>query len=163
MSKLIIVDTALADVDALIAVAADYLARRLGGTPPLDPAGLPRDAAGALAAIDLWAGDGAANWRAELTRFFEAHAPVHLVPDPELNGVLRRAAKGDWHLAVASALPSTPLDLELQQLGCARAFKAACAGDGSLEDALTAAQAALGGHDTPIARTRDEVLAAIGG
>ena len=35
--------------------------------------------------------------------------------------------------------------------------------DGSLEDALTAAQAALGGHDTPIARTRDQVLAALGG
>ena len=161
MSKLIIVDTALADVDALIAAAADYLARRLGGTPPLDPAALPDDAAGALAAIDAWAGDGAANWRVELTRFFEAHAPVHLVPAPELNAVLRRAAKADNHLAVASALPATPLDLELQQLGCARAFKAACAGDGSLDDALSMAQAALGGHDTPIARTRADVLAAL--
>ena len=34
---------------------------------------------------------------------------------------------------------------------------------GSLDDALSMAQAALGGHDTPIARTRDEVLAALGG
>lgn len=160
MTRLIVVDTALADVDALIATAAEYLARRLGGTPPLDPASLPRDAAGALAAIDAWAGAGAANWRVELTRFFEAHAPVHLVPDPELNAVLRRASKADHHLAVASALPATPLDLELQQLGCARAFKAACAGDGSLDDALSAAQAALGGSAVPIARTRAEVLAA---
>ncbi|MGI9186375.1 MAG: hypothetical protein ACR2J9_02460 [Gaiellales bacterium] len=161
MSKLIIVDTALADVDALTRAAAEYLARRLGGTPPLDPMALPADAAGALAAIDAWAGAGAANWRAELTRFFEAHAPVHLVPDPELNAVLRRAGKGDWHLAVASALPATPLDLELQQLGCARAFKAACAGDCSIDDALTMAQAALGGHDAPIARTRAEVLSVL--
>jgi phosphoglycolate phosphatase-like HAD superfamily hydrolase len=161
MSKLIVVDTALADVDGLIAAAADYLARRLGGTPPLDPAALPTDAAGALAAIDAWAGAGAANWRTELTRFFEAHAPVHLVPDPEVNAVLRRAAKAGHRMAVASALPATPLDLELQQLGCARAFTAACAGDGSLDDAISAAQAAVGGHDTPVVRTRAEVMAAL--
>jgi hypothetical protein len=150
MSKLIIVDTALTDVDGLVAAAAEYLARRLGGTPPLDPAALPADAAAALAAIDVWAGAGAANWRTELTRWFEAHAPVLLVPDPELNGILRRAAK------------AVPLDLELQQLGCARAFHAACAGDGSLDDAISAAQAALGGHDTPVARTRADVVAALG-
>ena len=162
MSKLIIVDTALTDVDGLVAAAAEYLARRLGGTPPLDPVSLPADAAGALAAIDVWAGAGAANWRTELTRWFEAHAPVLLVPDPELNGILRRAAKAGTHLAVASALPAVPLDLELQQLGCARAFHAACAGDGSLDDAISAAQAALGGHDTPVARTRADVVAALG-
>jgi hypothetical protein len=34
----------------LVAAAAEYLARRLGGTPPLDPAALPADAAAALAA-----------------------------------------------------------------------------------------------------------------
>ena len=161
MSGLIVVDSALADVDGLVHAAADYLARRLGGTPPLDPAALPPDAGGALAAIDAWAGSDVANWRAELTRWFEAHAPVLLVPDPEVNGALRRAAKADRHLAVASALPAVPLDLALQHLGCARAFRAACAGDGSLDDALTAAQAALGGHGSPVLRTRAELLAAL--
>lgn len=161
MSGLIVVDAALADVDALVHAAAEYLARRLGGTPPLDPEALPADAAGALAGIDAWAGDDVANWRAELTRWFEAHAPVMLVPDPDLNAQLRRAAKAGRHLAVASALPSVPLDLALQHLGCARAFTAACAGDGSLDDALSLAQAALGGHDTPVARTRDELIAAL--
>ena len=63
MSDLIILDTALADVDALVAESAEYLSRRLGGTPPLDPSALPRDAAGALSAIDAWAGADVANWR----------------------------------------------------------------------------------------------------
>ena len=162
MSALIVLDTALADVDALVAESAEYLSRRLGGTPPLDPNTLPRDAAGALSAIDAWAGTDVANWRQELNRWFDAHAPVRLVPDPELNSLLRRAAKQGTQLACASALPSEPLELTLQHLGCARAFKAVAAGDGSLEDALSAAQAALGGHDTPLVRTRAELVAALG-
>ncbi len=159
---LIVVDRALADVDALVADAADYLARRLGGTPPLDAAALPPDAAGALAAIDAWAGSEVANWRLELIRWFEAHAPVRLVPDPDVNATLRRAAKGGQRLAVASALPSEALELVLQQLGCARAFAVACAGDGSLEDALDGARAALGG-DPAIVADRDALLAALAG
>jgi phosphoglycolate phosphatase-like HAD superfamily hydrolase len=145
VSALIVVDRALADVDGLVAEAAAYLARRLGGTPPLDPASLPPDAAGALAAIDAWAGAEVANWRHELTRWFEAHAPVRLVPDPELNGALRRAARDGARLACASALPDEPLELMLQQLGCRRAFHAVVAGDGSLDDAVAAARAAVGG------------------
>jgi len=159
---LIVVDRALADVDALVADAADYLSRRLGGTPPLDAAALPPDAAGALAAIDAWAGSEVANWRLELIRWFEAHAPVRLVPDPDVNATLRRAAKGGQRLAVASALPSEALELVLQQLGCARAFSAACAGDGSLEDALDGARAALEG-DPAIVADRDALLAALAG
>ncbi len=161
MSALIILDTALADVDALVAEAAEYLARRLGGVPPLDPASLPRDAAGALAAIDTWAGTDVSNWRSELTRWFEMSAPVRLVPDPELNGILRRAAKAGTRLGCASALTTESLELTLQQLGCARAFAASAAGDGSLHDAVSAVQAALGGHDTPVASTRAEVVAAL--
>ncbi|MFM7247782.1 MAG: HAD family hydrolase [Actinomycetota bacterium] len=157
---LIVVDQALADVDALVAEAADYLARRLGGTPPLDAAGLPADAGGALAAIDAWAGDEVANWRQELIRWFEAHAPVRLVPDPDVNALLRRAAKGGQRLAVASALPPEALELVLQHLGCARAFTASCAGDGSLQDALDGARAALGG-DPAVVATRAELVTAL--
>ncbi len=157
---LIILDRALADVDALVAECADYLARRLGGTPPLDASALPVDAAGALSAIEAWAGSDVANWRQELIRWFEAHAPVRLVPDPELNAALRRAAKSDGSLICASALPPAALELVLQHLGCARAFHATVAGDGSLDDALSAAQATLGGA-APVAATRDEVLAAL--
>ena len=163
MSALIILDTALADIDALVGESAEYLARRLGGTPPLDPSRLPRDAAGALSAIDAWAGEDVANWRQELIRWFDAHAPVRLVPDPELNGMLRRAAKQGTHFACASALPAEPLELTLQHLGCARAFKAVAAGDGSLSDAISAAQAALAGHDAPIVATRDQLVSALAG
>jgi len=163
MSALIILDTALADIDALVGESAEYLARRLGGTPPLDPNALPRDAAGALSAINTWAGADVANWRQELIRWFDAHAPVRLVPDPELNGLLRRAAKQGTHLACASALPAEPLELTLQHLGCARAFKAVAAGDGSLADAIGAAQAALGGQNTPIVERRDQLVSALTG
>jgi len=158
---LIILDRAVADVDVLVADCAAYLARRLGGTPPLDAAALPSDAAGALSAIEEWAGADVANWRQELIRWFEAHAPVRLVPDPELNAVLRRPAKAGGRLVCASALPPAALELVLQHLGCARAFHATVAGDGSLEDALSGAQAALGG-DAPVASTRDQVLSALG-
>jgi phosphoglycolate phosphatase-like HAD superfamily hydrolase len=159
---LIVVDSALADVDGLVREAADYLARRLGGTPPLDAAALPPDAAHALAAIDAWAGEDVANWRQELIRWFEAHAPVRLVPDPEVNAALRRAAKGGTRMAVASALPPAALELVLQHLGCARAFAATAAGDGSLEDALDGARAALGG-DAPVVATAPELATALAG
>ncbi len=159
---LIVVDRALADVDGLVADAAAYLSRRLGGTPPLDAAALPPDAGGALAAIDVWAGDAISNWRQELIRWFEAHAPVRLVPDPDVNASLRRAAKAGQRLAVASPLPAEALELVLQQLGCARAFAVACAGDGSLDDALDGARAALGG-DPPVVAGRDDLLAALAG
>ena len=43
MTALVVADSALADVDGLVAAAAAYLARRLGGTPPLDVATLPLD------------------------------------------------------------------------------------------------------------------------
>ena len=70
---------------------------------------------------------------------------------------LRRAAKGGQRMAVASALPPEALELVLQQLGCARAFAATCAGDGSLGDALDGARAALGG-DPPVVDARDALL-----
>lgn len=161
MKSLVITDAALADIDALTAEAADYLARRLGGTPPLDPSALPTDTAGRLAAIDLWAGADVANWRQELTRWFEAHAPVRLVPDPEINGLLRKASRDGQKLACASALPATPLELMLQQLGCGRAFTAVVAGDGSLTDAISGARAALHDHQAPVVTTRAGLVAVL--
>lgn len=161
MNHLIVTDSALTDVDALVAAAADYLSRRLGGAPPLDPAALPTDAPGALAAIDGWAGSEVANWRSELTRWFEAHAPVHLVPDPDLNGLLRRASRSGCRLACASSLPPEALELMLQQLGCARAFNAVAAGDGSLDDAVGACRAALGDDVTAVVSTREALVTAL--
>lgn len=162
MNALIVTDRALADVDALVAEAAQYLASRLGGTPPLDATALPHDAAAALQAIDAWAGTDVANWRQELIRWFEAHAPVRLVPDPEVNAALRRAAKDGRRMACASALPAPALELMLQQLGAARPFAAVVAGDGSLDDAISAAHAAVG-RDAPVVASADALRAALAG
>ncbi len=160
MSSLIVTDRALADVDALVADAAQYLASRLGGTPPLDAGALPADAASALQAIDAWAGTEVANWRQELIRWFEAHAPVRLVPDPGVNALLRRAARDGRRMACASALPAPALELLLQQLGAARPFHAIVAGDGSLDDAISGARAAVGA-DADLVSTPDALRAAL--
>lgn len=158
MTPSIVVDRAIFDVDALVAEAATYLARRLGGTPPLDPAALPTDAAGAITAIDAWAGAAAANWRTENVRWFEAHAPVRLEPDTALNATLRRARRSGATLALASALPQEPLDLVAGHLGVTRSFAAICGGDGDLERAIAMAHSAIEAPDAPVLTSRTALL-----
>jgi phosphoglycolate phosphatase-like HAD superfamily hydrolase len=144
VTRAVVVDRAVFDVDELVAAAADYLSQRLGGTPPLDPAALPHDAGAAIDAIDAWAGSDAANWRAEFLRWFEAHAPVRLQPDTTLNAALRRARRDDARLALASVLPQPALELVCAHLGIARSFAATYGGDGDLERALVPARADVG-------------------
>lgn len=145
MTRAVVIDRAVFDVDGLVAAAADYLAQRLGGSPPLDPSALPSDAGAAIAAIDAWAGTDAGNWRVEFLRWFEAHAPVRLHPDTELNAALRRARRAGAELALVSVLPEAALDLVAAQLGIARSFAALCGGDGDLDRAVDDGRAALGG------------------
>lgn len=161
MTAFVVLDRALFDVDALVAEAAGYLSRRLGGTPPLDPTSLPADASAAIAAIDAWAGTEAANWRAENARWFEAHAPVRLSPDTELNARLRRARRAGTALALVSALQPDALDLVAGQLGFARSFVALCGGDGDIDTAIAVAKTALQAEDAPILATRDALDAAL--
>lgn len=158
MSGLIVVDRALFDVGELVHEAAVYLARRLGGNPPLDPTSLPRDAGAALRAIDDWAGSAAANWRAENTRWYEAHAPVRLIPDTELNAALRRARRGGLELELVSVLPQEPLDLVAGHLGVARAFGGLHGGDGDLEAAIAQARASLGTPGAEVVDRRAALL-----
>ena len=62
----------------------------------------------------------------------------------------------------ASALPAPALELMLQQLGAARPFAAVVAGDGSLDDAISAAHAAVG-RDAPVVASADALRAALAG
>ncbi len=159
MTAIVVLDRALCDVDALVAECAAYLARRLGGTPPLDPAALPAEAGAAIAAIDVWAGAAAANWRAELVRWFEAHAPVRLTPDPDVSGRLRAAARGGTRLALASALPREAAALVAAHLPLRRQLAIICGEEDG--DAIAAARAALDAPAATVAADRAALLAAL--
>jgi phosphoglycolate phosphatase-like HAD superfamily hydrolase len=159
--KLVALDSALLPADAVWQDALRYLARRLGAVRPLDPAALPSDRAAAIAALDAWAGDDADNWRRELVRYFEAHAPVALAPDPELNAALRRARKAGLVLAVASPLPRAAAELALAHVGAGRAAAVLCTEEDG--DPVAAARAALDAPDAPVVADRAALEAALAG
>jgi phosphoglycolate phosphatase-like HAD superfamily hydrolase len=115
---MIVADGAFADADAVFAAAVEHVARKYAAIRPLDATALPSDRSAAIAALDEWAGDR--SWRAELVRFYEAHAPVLLRPDPALNGLLRRARRSGVDLTVVSPLPRAAAELFLSHLGVLR-------------------------------------------
>jgi len=145
VTALLVSDAAFADADAVFAAAVAHVAAKYAAIRPLAPADLPDDRAAAMTALDAWAGD--ASWRAEVVRFYEASAPVLLRPDPELNGLLRRARKGGRELTIVSPLPRAAVELYLAHLGVRRM-----------------ADAVLGEEDAPPAAavtTRAELVAAL--
>ena len=145
MTALLVSDAAFADADAVFAAALEHLAAKYAAIRPLQPRELPADRAAAMAALDAWAGD--ASWRAEVVRFYEASAPVLLRPDPELNGLLRRARRAGHELTVVSPLPRAAAELYLAQLGVRRM-----------------AEGVLGEEDAPpppAVTTRAELVAAL--
>jgi hypothetical protein len=135
---LVVRDEALGDATGVFAEAVAYLARRFERVAPLDPSSLPTDPAEAVAALDRWAGEGAANWRQELIRFYEAHAPVLLRTDAALNARIRSAVASGSRFAVASPLPTEAAELFVGQLGLRRAISHVCGGPTAVEDARTA-------------------------
>jgi phosphoglycolate phosphatase-like HAD superfamily hydrolase len=159
VSGLVVSDAALMPAAAVFAAAVRHLSRKLGGVRPLDPASLPADRAEAIAALDIWAGADAANWRIVLVRFYEAHAPVQLAPDPELNAALRRARRAGIRLAVASPLPRAAAELALAHVGAGRGAEAVCTEEDG--DPVAAARAALGAPDAPYVADRAALFAAL--
>jgi beta-phosphoglucomutase-like phosphatase (HAD superfamily) len=142
---LVVSDAAFGDADAVFAAATEHLAAKYAAIRPLAVADLPHDRAAAIAALDAWAGD--ASWRAEIVRFYEASAPVLLRPDPELNGLIRRARRTGRQLTIVSPLPRAAAELYLAQLGVRRM-----------------ADAVLGEEDAPppaAIATRAELVAAL--
>jgi beta-phosphoglucomutase-like phosphatase (HAD superfamily) len=159
VSAVVVDDAALMPAEAVFAEAVRHLARKLGAVRPLDPAALPTDRAAAIVALDDWAGADAANWRTELQRFYEAHAPVSLAPDPELNAALRRARRQGARLAVASPLPRASAELALAHVGARRSAEVVCAEEDG--DPVAAARAALGAPDAPYVVDRAALLEAL--
>jgi phosphoglycolate phosphatase-like HAD superfamily hydrolase len=157
--RLLVSDAALLPAGAVFAEAVRYLERRLGGVRPLDAAALPADRAAAIAALDAWAGDDAPNWRRELVRFYEAHAPVHLAPDPDLNAAVRRARRAGARLVVASPLPREAAELELAHVG-ARRYAEAVLGEEDGEP-VAAALGVLGEGELQRVDERSALLAVL--
>jgi beta-phosphoglucomutase-like phosphatase (HAD superfamily) len=159
VTALVVDDSAFGDAEGAFAEATRYLSRRLSAVRPLDADALPGDRAAAIAALDLWAGDGARNWRLELVRWYEAHAPVTLGPDPRLNGLLRAARRDGVRIAVASPLPRAACELYLAQVGVRRLVGIVTAEEDG--DPVAAARSALGAPDAPRIRTADALRDAL--
>ena len=157
-ATLVILDGALGDAAGVFREAAAYLARRFERVAPLDPASLPDDLGAAIDALDAWAGEGAANWRQELIRFYEAHAPVLLRTDADLNARIRAFVTRGAVLAVASPLPREAAELFVGHLGLRRAIAHVTGGRAAIEDA----RAVLADPAAPVATTRSELEARLG-
>jgi phosphoglycolate phosphatase-like HAD superfamily hydrolase len=129
-------DAALGDADAVFALAVRHIAQKYAAIHPLPVGAIAAGRAEAIADLDRWAGGSAANWRLELVRFYESHAPSALRPDPALNAALRRAARAGVAVTVASPLPADAVELYLAQLGVRRSIAAIVddGGDGVIED-----------------------------
>jgi beta-phosphoglucomutase-like phosphatase (HAD superfamily) len=161
VTAVVISDAALGPADTVFGEAVRYLERRLTAVRPLEASALPGDRADAVRALDAWAGTDAANWRLELVRWFEAHAPVHLRPDPVLNATLRQARRRGVRIAVVSPLPPDAAELYLAQLGLRRSVDVVCAEVGDDGRGLAAARLALDEPDAPLIATRAAVDAAL--
>jgi phosphoglycolate phosphatase-like HAD superfamily hydrolase len=118
---------------------------------PLEPESLPLDRGAAAAALDE---AGAGNWRALLERFAEDRAPVYLRPDARASATLRQLEADGVQLGAFTDAPEELARVALAQLGAARRIVRVEAG----ADALERLRAALG-HDSPVARTLDELEA----
>ena len=148
MTEIAVSDAAFADADAIFALAVDHLARKFSPIRPFDARSIPSGRAAGVVAIDAWAEGAVGNWRSELVRFYEAHAPQALRPDPTLNALLRRARRAGTTITVVSPLPRAALELYLSHLGVRRA-----------------ADRVLGEEDgapEPTVRTRELLDAALG-
>lgn len=141
---------------ALWGAAVEHVARRYHTVRPLVAGDLPADRDAATAALDVWAGDEAASWRRELSRFYEDHARLHLRRDPGLATLLRDLRRNNARLAAYGCGPREASAQVFAFLGLDRKLDAVCLEPGP--DGFAVACAALGvdGADTRHVRTRAE-------
>lgn len=148
------------DLDAVVGdtreLWADWLAdvaRRFRTIAALDVADLPADRAEAAATLDAWAERGIGDWRAQLERFAEDHAPVYLRPDPGVNAALRALQAAGTRLTAFTDAPEPLARVAAAQLGVARRLTALEAGAGAEQRALAAA-----GTGAEVLRSRSDFL-----
>lgn len=124
-------DGALGDTHALWRAFLEDAARRFRSIAPLDVDALPEDRGAAAEALDAWAAAGVGDWRGQLERFAEGHAPVHLRPDAAASSALRRLAADGWRVGVFTDAPDELARVALAQLGAARRVEAVETGPGA--------------------------------
>lgn len=129
------------------------VARRFRSIAELDVAELSADRAVAAATLDAWAERGIGDWRAQLERFAEDHAPVYLRPDPAVNAALRALQTAGIVLTAFTDAPEPLARVAAAQLGIARRLAALESGAGAAERALAAA-----GPDGKSVHSRKEFL-----
>jgi phosphoglycolate phosphatase-like HAD superfamily hydrolase len=137
MQAVILSERALGDTDGLFAAAVAHIARKLGRVKPLDADALPADRAGKLRALDEWAGADI-DWRGELIRFYEDHIPLHLRPNPGLNGALRALRARGVRIGCWSAGPDEAARIVVHHHGLSRGIEAIAAGGGDAAAQLAA-------------------------
>ena len=145
------------DLDAVLGdtreLWADWLAdveRKFRSIAQLDVADLPADRAAAAAQLDTWAERGIGDWRAQLERFAEDHAPIYLRPDPAVNAALRALHAAGARLVAFTDAPEPLARVATAQLGATRRLEAIESGAGAESRAL-----ALLGSGAAVARTRE--------
>ncbi len=145
------------DLDAVLGdtheLWADWLAdveRKFRSIAQLDVADLPTDRAAAAAQLDTWAEHGIGDWRAQLERFAEDHAPIYLRPDPGANATLRALHAAGARIIAFTDAPEPLARVAAAQLGATRRLEAIESGAGAESRAL-----ALLGSGAAVARTRE--------
>jgi phosphoglycolate phosphatase-like HAD superfamily hydrolase len=135
--------------EGLWLAAVDHLARRFKAIRPLPVDELSSDRATAGRELDVWAGDELANWRLELSRFYDDHAGVQLRRDPAIGERLRQLRAAGTPIAAYGVGPREASSAVLAYLGLERRLDVVVLEpDG---DPLAAACAALG-TDPALAR-----------
>lgn len=126
------------DLDAVLGdtheLWADWLAdveRKFRSIAQLDVADLPADRAAAAAQLDTWAEHGIGDWRAQLERFAEDHAPIYLRPDPAVNAALRALHAAGARLVAFTDAPEPLARVAAAQLGATRRLEAVESGAGA--------------------------------
>ncbi|MEZ5101322.1 MAG: HAD hydrolase-like protein [Thermoleophilia bacterium] len=150
-------DGALGDTRELWDDFLEHVARRFQTIAELDVAALPTDRGAAADELDRWGERGIGDWRGQLERFAEDHAPVYLRPDAAASAALRALQAGGARIGVFTDAPAELARVALAQLGAARRVDALECGTGARERLLAAL-----GTGAAVVATRAELSARAG-
>ena len=150
-------DGALGDTRTLWRDFLEDAARRFASIAPLDPSSLPDDRGASAQVLDRWAAAGVGDWRGQLERFAEDHAPVYLRPRADASAALRALAAGGRRIGAYTDAPEELARVALAQLGAARRVELLETGTGARERLL-----AQLGPGTQLAGTPEALATIVG-